>query len=426
MINAEGNFLIPGLIDPHVHMGSEEDKTLEEGLHRNFPVETEGALHGGVTTFGHFVGAASEPLLPRLETTINFGERFSYVDFFLHAFIMGENDLAYQADLCQKGVTSFKHFFNAYKHKKLISEGAVDEGVLFRSFEFIANRGFPCLGMVHCEEADIFSILEDRLQKTGRKDLAAWTEAHPNFVEYMRIIHAFEIAKATRSPLYIVHISTAEGVDLVANARRQGYLVWGETCPHYLTHTGEMESEIGCWGKVNPSLKYRKDNERLWQGILDGGITNIGNDHGTGGRTPALKQGGGDKHNNIWKSRPGIRGGLEHMLPVMTTFGVNAGRITIEDLVRVSSTNTAKVFGLYPKKGVIALGSDADLVFVDLDKEATINKNFYHCLCEVSIYDGWKVRGMARTVIVRGEVMMEDYQTIGKPGHGRYVPCRSH
>jgi dihydropyrimidinase/dihydroorotase len=187
-----------------------------------------------------------------------------------------------------------------------------------------------------------------------------------------------------------------------------------------------MEAEIGCWGKVNPSLKYRRDNERLWRGILDGGITNLGNDHGTGGRAIAFKQARGGKHNNIWNSRPGIRGGFEHMLPVMITFGVNAGRITIEDLVRVCSTNTAKVFGLYPKKGVIACGSDADLVLVDLDKEATINKDFYHCLCEVSIYDGWKVKGMARTVLVRGEVMMEDYQTIGKPGQGRYVPSRAH
>lgn len=114
------------------------------------------------------------------------------------------------------------------------------------------------------------------------------------------------------------------------------------------------------------------------------------------------------------------------MLPVMMTYGVNTDRITIEDLVRVCSTNTAKAFGMYPRKGVISPGSDADIVIIDPDKEATINKNFYHCLCEVSIYEGWKVRGMAKTTLVRGEVMMEDYQTIGKPGQGRYVPCRAY
>ncbi len=431
VLDAQDNFVVPGLIDPHVHMGSEEDPSLEEGIRLNFPVETDGALHGGVTTLGHMMGARGKPLTSYLEETIRFGEQYSYIDFFCHAFIMDESQLAEQAEMCRRGVTSFKHMFNAYKPKKGDERmswlsGPIDEGMLFRSFESIAQKGHPCLGMVHCEEIDICNVLEERLKQTGRKDLAVWTESHPNFVEYMRIIHAFEIAKATDAPLYIVHISTAEGAELVAQARRQSYNIWGETAPHYLTHTADMEEEVGCWGKVNPALKYDKDLERLWQGILDGGITNIGTDHGTGGRTAVKKEAGKGKHNNIWDSRVGIRGGLEHMLPVMMTHGVNAGKISIEDLVRVCSTNTAKVFGLYPRKGVIAPGSDADIVLIDPAKETVIDQNFYHCLCEVSIYEGWKVKGMARTTIVGGKVMMEDYQTTGKPGHGRFIPCRAY
>jgi len=426
LIDAEGGFVIPGLIDPHVHMGSEEDKSLEEGLRNNLPVETDGALHGGVTTFGHFIGIKGEPILPRVETTIKLGERFSYVNFFFHAFIMDEIHLAEQSELYWRGVTSFKHLFTAYKPREGASGlswmGPADEGMLFRTLEFTAKQGYPGLSMVHCEEADIFNILEERLQQAGRNDLAAWTESHPNFVEYIRIIHAFEIAKAVGAPLYVVHISTAEGADLVSQARSQGYPFWGETCPQYLTHTGEMEAEIGGWGKVKPALKYARDNERLWRGIRDGGVTNIGTDHGTGGRTVATREKGKGKHNSIWYHRVGIRGGLEHMLPVLMTYGVHSGRITIEDMVRVGATNTAKAFGLYPRKGVISPGSEADMVIVDPDKEAIIDKDFYHCLCEVSIYEGWPVKGMARTTLVRGEVMMEDYQTIGKPGQGRYVP----
>jgi len=425
-IDAEWNFVIPGLIDPHVHMGSSEDQSLEQGLSITLPVETEGALHGGITTFGHFVGVKEEPILPRLETTIALGEQYSFTDFFCHAYIMGEHHLAEQAKLCERGVTSFKHFFNAYKTRKGEEQfnhlGPIDAGILFQSLEFVAKFGYPCLGMVHCEDADIFSILEERLRVAGRNDLAAWAESHPNSVEYIRIIYALEIAKMTGAPLYVVHISTAEGVDLVVQAQQDGYCVWGETCPQYLTHTADMETEIGCWGKVNPSLKYKKDNKRLWQGIRAGGITNIGNDHGTGGRTVLTKEAGKGKHDNIWDSRVGIRGGLEHMLPVMMTFGVNSNRITIEDLVRICSTNTAKAFGLYPKKGVILPGSDADLVIVDPDKKATIDKNFYHCLCEVSIYDGWKVKGIARTVLMRGEVMVENYCMTAKASHGRYIP----
>ncbi len=431
VIDANGGFVIPGLIDPHVHMGSEEDPSIEEGIEQNWPVETDGALHGGVTAFGHFIGKVNEPLVPILEKTISFGQGFSHIDFFCHAFILAKECLMEYPELCSRGVTSFKHFFNAYKPREgekfaAWVGGPSDEGMLFRSLEFTAKYGYPAICMVHCEEIDIIELLEERLRGAGRSDLLAWTEARPNFVEYMRIVHAYEIAKAVGAPLYVVHISSAEGVDLVTEARRRGYRIWGETGPSWLTHTGEMEAEIGGWGKVNPSLKYRRDCDRLWQGVLDGGITNIGTDHGTGGRTVVTKGGGKSKHNNIWHGRPGIRGGMEHMLPVMMTFGVLAGRISIEDMVRVCSTNTAKVFGLYPRKGVLAPGSDADVVLVDPNKEVVIDKNFYHCLCEVSIYEGWKVRGLARTTIIRGQVMMEDYQTVGVPGQGRYVPCRAY
>ena len=429
-IDAQGHFVIPGLIDPHVHMGSEEDSSLEEGLRANLPVETDGALHGGITTFGHFAGIRGEPVLPRAETTIRLGEQYSYTNFFLHAFINDEAHLAEQPELYRLGITSFKLLFNAYKPRAggatLTWMGPADEGMLFRCLEFTRRQGYPGLTMVHCEEADIFNLLEERLQNAGRNDLAAWTESHPNFVEYIRISHAFEIARAVGAPLYIVHISTAEGVDLVAAARQQGYPIWGETGPQWLTHSGEMETAIGNWGKVNPALKYADDNERLWRGIRDGGITNIGNDHGTGGRTRAQHEKNGGKYNNIWNSRPGIRGGMEHMLPVLMTFGVQAGRISIEDLVRVCATNNARAFGLYPRKGVLAPGSDADIVIINAEKEVTIDKDFYHCLCEVSIYDGWRVKGLARTTIIRGEVMMEDYETIGKPGHGKYIPCRAY
>jgi dihydropyrimidinase/dihydroorotase len=183
-----------------------------------------------------------------------------------------------------------------------------------------------------------------------------------------------------------------------------------------------MEATIGCWGKVNPPLRSRRDVDRLWRAIHDGGVTCFGTDHGTGGRTRAMKEKGGGKHDNIWAARAGIRGGLEHLLPVLMTAGVHAGRISIEDLVRVGATNTAKVFGLYPHKGVIVAGADADLVIVDPDREATIDDDFYHCLCEVSIYRGWRVKGLARTALVRGRVMMDDFETVDKPGWGRYVP----
>jgi len=427
IIDAELNLVTPGLIDPHVHLGSEEDASLEEGLRSFMARQTEGALHGGVTTLGHFVGGKGVRVLPALESTVSLGQKFSYIDFICHALMMDEDNLAEQTELYRRGITSFKHFFDAHKPGKGEQplgwlSGSSDEGMLFRSLEFIAKCGYPCLGMVHCEEADITSVLENRLQDAGRNDLAAWTESHPSFTEYMRVIHAFEIAKAVGAPLYVVHISSAEAVDFVSRKRREGYPVWGETAPHYLTHTADMESEIGCWGKVIAPLRYARDRERLWQGILANDITNIGTDDGTGGRTAITKEKGGGKANNIWKARMGIRGGLEHMLPVMMTFGVNAGRISIEDMVRVCSTNTAKAFGLYPRKGVLAPGSDADILIIDPNEEVAVGGDFYHHPCEVSIYQGWRFKGVARTTIVRGRIMMENYETVVSPGWGKFIP----
>jgi dihydropyrimidinase/dihydroorotase len=183
-----------------------------------------------------------------------------------------------------------------------------------------------------------------------------------------------------------------------------------------------MEEEVGCWGKVNPPLRTAADVDRLWQAFHDGGVTCLGSDHGTGGRTHATKAKGGPKHGNIWKARSGNRGGLEHFLPVLMTFGVHAGRISIEDVARVGALNTAKVFGLYPRKGALLAGADADVIIVDPDREALVDDRFYHCLAETSVYRGYRFRGMARTAIVRGRVMMDDYETVGEPGWGRYLP----
>lgn len=425
VLDARGQYVLPGLIDAHVHMASEEDASIADGLRRNMPVETDGALHGGVTTFGHFVGQRNEPLVPNVRTTIREGNRWSRVDFFMHAIVSAEGHFAEQAEVWSLGVTSFKHFFNAYKPRPTEGlawlGGPSDSGMLFRSLRFCARQGAPAVAIVHAEDIDLIALLEDELREAGRADLGAWSEARPNVAESSRIQLAIALARQAGAPLYVAHLSTAEGADLVAAARRDGWPVWAEVTPHHLTHTGDLEAEIGCWGKVNPPLRARRDCERLWRAFHDGGVTCLGSDHGTGGRTCATKQ-KGPKHGNIWNARSGNRGGMEHFLPVMMTFGVNAGRLSIEDLARVGATNTAKVFGLYPRKGVLLPGADADVVVVDPDREAVVDDGFYHGVCEVSVYRGWRFKGMATTTIVRGRVMMEDGQTVGEPGWGRYVP----
>jgi dihydropyrimidinase len=426
VIDAADRYVLPGLIDAHVHMASEEDASIAEGLGANMPRETEGALYGGVTTFGHFVGMRDEPLQPNVRATIEHGNRWSHVDYFLHAIISTEEHFGEQPALWALGVTSYKHFFNAYRARpgEELSwlGGPSDAGMLYRSLRFCAERGHPGVVVVHCEDIDLIVHLEARVKAAGRRDLGAWSDARPNAAESTRVAMAIELARWAGAPLYVAHLSTAEAADLVAAARARGEAVWAEVTPHHLTHTGDMEEEIGCWGKVNPPLRAARDTGRLWRAFHDGGITCLGSDHGTGGRTRATKEKDGGRHQNIWGARSGNRGGLEHFLAVLMTSGVAAGRLSLEDLVRVGAENTARVFGLYPHKGVLAPGADADVVIVDPDLEATVDDAFYHCLCEVSVYGGQKFRGLAWTTIVRGRVMMEARQTVGAPGWGRHVP----
>ncbi len=425
IIDARENFAIPGFMDVHVHLGGGRKGPIKETLTSTFASETLGAIHGGVTSIGVFVSSnPREAIAPRVEAHRDVGNEFSYIDFFTHTVLTSELHLKEMPMLAHEhGCWSFKHFFNANKPRheseELLTHPGVENELLFRSLEIIKEIGSPAIGMVHCEDQDIIWILEDRLKAAGRNDLRAWAEARPAWIEHLRMRIGYDIARAVGVPLYCVHIAAAEGVELMAEARRVGYPYWGETCPHYLTHTADMEKEIGAWGRVNTSIKFDRDKESLWHGIADGSITNMGTDHSS--YTREIKEQGGGKHNNIWKSRSGIGGGLEHWLPVMMTYGVNAGRITIEDVVRVCCLNNAKAFGLYPRKGVLKPGSDADIVLIDSDREATIDPDFYHGCSDWSIYYGWKMKGLARFTLVQGQIMLEDFQAVGAPGSGQYI-----
>jgi dihydropyrimidinase len=286
VIDARARYVVPGLIDAHVHMASEEDPSIAEGLRANMPRETEGALYGGVTTFGHFVGMRDEPLLPNIRATVEHGNRWSHVDYFLHAIVGDEKHFDELPAVWAEGVTSFKHFFNAYRARpgEELSwlGGPSDAGMLYRSLRFCAERGHPGVVVVHCEDIDLIVYLESLVKATGRRDLGAWSEARPSAAESARVAMAIQLAALAGAPLYVAHLSTAEAADLVAAARTRGQSVWAEVTPHHLTHTGDMEAEIGCWGKVNPPLRAARDTERLWRAFHDGGVTCLGSDHGTG------------------------------------------------------------------------------------------------------------------------------------------------
>jgi dihydropyrimidinase/dihydroorotase len=424
VVDGTGMFAIPGFIDNHVHLRGGREGSHDDVYAATFAQEGRGAVGGGVTTLGVFSWSApGEGVAPNIESMRRVGPQRSPVDYFAHAVITRPEHVDEIPMLAHElGAWSFKHFFNANKSRpgedpKTVYPG-VENDTLYRSCLAIRGLGRPAIAMAHCEDQDIIWARQDQLRAAGRNDLRAWAEARPGWVEALRMQIAWEICQAMDVPLYVVHVAAAEGVELLAEARRGGQPLWGETCPHYLTHTADMENEIGCWGRVNTAIKFDADKERLWAGIRDGSISNMGTDHSTFPRT--LKEGGGGKHQNIWNARSGIIGGVEHWLPVMMTFGVHAGRITIEEMVRVCSTNNARVFGLYPRKGTIRPGSDADIVLVDPDREVKVSTDFYRAGVDWTIYDGWSFRGLPTWTIAGGAVVMADGEIVDGR-RGRYL-----
>lgn len=436
IIDAGGKWLIPGVIDPHTHIGVGPANATVDRLRSSWESETRGAAHKGITTVISFQGGSPIPMrdphVPWLERQIEEAEEVAYADFALHAIMQTDGHLWEQEELARLGVVGFKHFYTAYKPDAdatadQISIGYTDDGMLYESFQNLGRlraEGVNVLGMIHAEDADICTRLESQLQAAGRNDLAAWGEGRPNVACLVRTESAAAIARVTGCPLYVVHITTAEEVDTVRRLRAEGLPIYGETCIHYLTHTMDMEERHGCLPKVIPSIKSAADRAALWHGLADGTLTTLGTDHCTWTREEKLGP-SGEQFNNIWGALPGMPG-MECLLPVILTFGVRPGVLGMEDVARICSENPARRFGLYPRKGVIQEGADADLAIVDPELEATVDDGYHEgWIRDWSIYEGFEFHGMPETTIVRGELVVERGEVVGKPGHGRCVGSRA-
>jgi dihydropyrimidinase len=399
VIDASGKYVFPGIIDVHTHPVYEDDLG---GLAFT-------AAHGGTTSLIHF--AYAKPGMKLMDTIKKFkdeGTQKSYVDFGIHGALF---DPASQIEEIPKafdlGVTSFKMFMTYAKLKWM-----TDDYHLTWAMDVIGQCGG--LTMVHAESGLVTDYLEDRSLRKKEDQKVVFLKTRPDYLEAEAIYRAVAISTVMNCPLYIVHISTAKGLEVVTQKRSEGLLVYGETCPQYLSLTDADLQRLGPLAKIGPPLRTDMDRFALWKGIAQGHIDVIAGDH-----APKNK-----KLNDPFFEAPFGSPQAETLLTICYDEGVNTGRIHPCRLVQVLSENPAKIFGLYPKKGTLEKGSDADLVIFDPNKAVTIQAQTQHSRVHYTVYEGRKCLGTPVLTLQRGKVIVENGEMRGKPGEGRFLPTK--
>lgn len=410
--DAMGLYVLPGLIDTHVH-SRDGGATYKEDFYHS----TQAAAAGGVTTVFE---------MPNTNPTINEPDNFyaqvenlqakAHVNFGIWGICLGDINRDQLLPLSKAGVIGFKYFWGYAIEKdtfQLVYNFAdhvdhvfppCDDGEVFAMFQEVAKTEQTFA--IHAENSEVIHRLTKEYEKKGEKDYDSFLSSRPNFVEQLTIQTAITMAKATGAKLHILHVSTKEGVDLIRQAQAEGITITAETCPHYLFLTNEDFEKIGPTMKVYPLVKYQKDQNALWEGIHDGTISIVCSDHAP--HTEEEKRGALDEI-------PAGMCGVETMVPLMLD-AVTKGKLTLQQFVTLLAENPAKQFGVYPKKGTLQVGADADITIIDMDKKAEIKKENLHSKSKVTAYDGFSITGMPVITIVNGTVVMKNGETLTRAG----------
>src|SRR3989441_94486 len=413
VIDAAGKYVLPGLIDCHLHVGPEYD---------DWTTAPIAAARTGLTTLVPFVvGDEGETLPKALVRLREEAESRSVLDFGFH-FILNHEPHILEGipEAVRLGVTSFKLFMTYKKRGKRM----VSDEFIAKTMERLAALGGIC--QLHCENGDVLAYLEDKAIAEGRTAPTDFPPTCPDWTEEEAINRAVLIARLTGCPAYVVHLSTKVGLENIKRAQAEGQKVWTETCPQYLLLTDKEMERWGPFAKIGPPLRPADGPDRaaLWEGSAAGYIATLASDHAP--RVPAAK---GPGRQNIFVDPEGTpipfgAPSLETLVPLAYSEGVVKRGLPLTWLARVLAENPARIFGLYPKKGVIRPGADADLTLWDPDPAWTIQQSHHLGIAGFTPYEGWQVRGRAWMTLVRGEAMLTPTGELEqKPGYGRYLPC---
>ena len=410
IIDVRGKAVLPGLIDPHVHF-SEPRPDAYEG----FLTGTSAAAAGGITAVIEMPLNASPPTIDgeNLRRKQAIVQQTAVIDVGLWGGLV-ENNLADLPDLAEGGVLALKAFMS----DSASDFARADDDIIYAGLQFAAKRNLP-VG-VHCENEYITRHLKQLLQAQGRRDLAAWLESRPPFQELEAIDRALHLARATRGKLHVVHVSQGDGIRKIIKARQEGAQVTNETCPQYLLLDEKDYLRIGATAKCAPVIRPREMVEDLWDCVLAGQVDVIASDH-----SPCLPSQKAGAAHDVWQIWGGISG-VQTMLPGLLTEGVHKRGLSLSALVRMMSANPARIFGLYPRKGSLFPGADADFTVVDLDKEWTLETDQLLYQNKHSAFIGYQYRGTVTQTFVRGNCVYRDEQIIAQPGYGQLLLRASH
>ena len=412
VLDASGCYVMPGGIDPHVHlempfMGTYSTDDFESG--------TRAALAGGTTMVVDFcLPSPGQSLLEALQRWDNKSGR-AHCDYSYHMAITWWSEQVFdemETVVKEKGINTFKHFM-AYKGALMVQD---DE--MYASFQRCAELG--AMPLVHAENGDVVADLSARLLAEGNNGPEGHAYSRPPQVEGEATNRAIMIADMAGVPLYVVHTSCEESHEAIRRARQQGKRVYGEPLIQHLT-LDDSEYFDKDWDHaarrvMSPPFRNKTHQDSLWAGLQSGSLQVVATDH-CAFTTEQKRTGVGD-----FTKIPNGTGGLEDRMPMLWTYGVSTGRLTMNEFVAVTSTNIAKILNVYPKKGAILVGADADIVVWDPEKEKTISAKSQQSSIDYNVFEGKHVKGLPRYTLTRGRVAVEDGVIQPKEGHGQFVP----
>ena len=421
IVEAAGKLIMPGGIDPHVHLDLPMFGTVSSDDHYT---GHKAAAFGGTTTVMDFVVLEDKGFQYSVDIWTKMAEKAA-IDYSFHMNLTRfDEKLAKEIpSLREMGITTLK-VFTAYNGRLRL-----DDGGIFRALRIAKENGM--LVMAHCENGDVIETLIPEALAAGHVTPEYHALTRPGWGAVEATMRLAAMAEQADAPVYIVHMNMGGEVDMLKYARERGVPVMGETCPPYLFFTiDDLRKPDGAKWICSPPMRSKEDNARLWEGLSEGILQTIGTDHCPffyNGTKPIVYEGreiaitgtelGKDDFTKIPNGLPGI----QDRMPILWTYGVRAGRITANQFVAYNSTNPAKIFGLYPRKGALVPGADADIVIWDPEKKMKYGVAHSHQRTDYNLYEGWELTGYPEKVFLRGKMIVDGDEWKGKRGDGRFL-----